>query len=104
MFNAAKDVCADLKCPTSLSPVMYFSYKQDDIGQGLGMVASQLEELNALQEMRQHPVALPNIFTAAWKTEDPVKTHPPLPQGTTLLLKSPISWDDSKLTAENGSF
>lgn len=30
---------------------MYFSYKQDDIGQGLGMVANQPEVLNTLQEM-----------------------------------------------------
>lgn len=30
--------------------MLYFSYKRDDIGQGLGMVASQLEVLNTLQE------------------------------------------------------
>lgn len=31
--------------------MMYFSYKQDDIVQGLGMVASQLEVLNTLREI-----------------------------------------------------
>lgn len=28
----------------------------------------------------QNPLVLPSIFTAAWKSEDPVQTHPFLTQ------------------------